>query len=134
MKIKDTPQYHNKTLEGAKKACYAQDENGEYKIVASIGWEVEETVTLLAVEELKRQENEALKGYLEGYLSPLPYYMYQRRMDIPTLSCTAGICRWRVKRHFKPSVFKNLSRKILVRYAEALDIEVEDLMRGIDNG
>jgi hypothetical protein len=134
MKVKDIPQENNKTLEGAKKAIYAQDDNGEYKIVAYTGWEVEETVTLAALEELKEQERMAFKEYLNGRLSPLPYYMYKARMDIPTLACTVGMCQWRVKRHFKPSVFKKLSDKILARYAEVLDIEVGDLTKRNDNG
>ncbi|MDR2790955.1 MAG: hypothetical protein LBB59_08295 [Campylobacteraceae bacterium] len=127
MKIKDTPQEINKTLDGAKKALYAQDDNGEYKIIASAGWKVEEMATLAAIEELKEQEKAAFKEYLEGRLSPLPYYMYQKRMDISILACTAGMCKWRVKRHFKPSVFKKLNNNILMRYAEALDIKIEDL-------
>ncbi|MDR0762080.1 MAG: hypothetical protein LBF13_03390 [Campylobacteraceae bacterium] len=134
MKIKDIPQEANKTFEGAKKALYAQDDNGEYKIAASTGWKVEELATLTAIEELKEQENAAFKEYIEGKLSPLPYYMHKRRMDLPTLACTVGMFKWRIKRHFKPSVFKKLSNKILMRYAEALDIKVEDLTQGNSNG
>ncbi|MDR2635330.1 MAG: hypothetical protein LBC08_00720 [Campylobacteraceae bacterium] len=134
MKVKDIPQENNRTLEGLKKAAYAQDENGEYKIVAYTGWEVEETSTLAALEELQEQESAAFKEYLEGRLSPIPYYMYKTRMDIPTLACTVGMCQWRVKRHFKPSVFKKLSNKILMRYAEVLDITLEDLTKKDDNG
>ncbi|MDR1615331.1 MAG: hypothetical protein LBS26_07195 [Campylobacteraceae bacterium] len=133
MKVKDVPQECDKTLDGVKKILYAQDDNGEYKTVAYIGWEVEETITLSALEELKRQENAAFEEYLSGKLSPLPYYMYQKRMDIPTLACTVGMCQWRVKRHFKPSVFKKLNNKILLRYAEALDMEVGDLTKRNDN-
>jgi hypothetical protein len=133
MKIEETPQEHNKTFEGLRKAMYAQDNNGEYKIIASSGWIVEEIVTLTALEELKEQEAAAFKEYLDGKLSPLPYYMYQKRMDIPTLACTVGMCKWRVKKHFKPSVFKKLSDKILMRYAEAFDIKIEDLIQKRDN-
>ncbi|MDR2081233.1 MAG: hypothetical protein LBP54_05045, partial [Campylobacteraceae bacterium] len=88
MKIKDMPQEINKTFNGAKKVLYAQDDNGEYKIAASTGWKVEEIATLAALEELKEQENAAFKEYLEGRLSLLPFYMYQKRMDIQTLACT----------------------------------------------
>jgi hypothetical protein len=127
MKIENTPQEPNKTHAGAKKALYAQDEKGEYKITPSIGWKAEEIATLLALEELKLKEKEAKEAYFAGKLSPLPFYMYQKRMDLTILSCTSGISKWRIKRHFKPSVFAKLNDKYLFLYAEALDIDAKTL-------
>ncbi|MDR1461132.1 MAG: hypothetical protein LBI78_05755 [Campylobacteraceae bacterium] len=129
MKIENTPQECNKTHAGAKKALYAQNEKGEYKITSSIGWKAEEIATLTALEELRRKEKEAKEAYFAGKLSPLPFYMYQKRMDLTILSCTSGICKWRVKRHFKPSVFAKLSNKTLSLYAEALDTDIETLRK-----
>ena len=34
---------------------------------------------------------------------------------------------WRVKRHFKPRVFKKLSAKVLQKYADAFEISVAEL-------
>ncbi|MDR0407712.1 MAG: hypothetical protein LBH45_02165 [Campylobacteraceae bacterium] len=127
MKIENIPQEGNKTHAGAKKALYAQDETGEYKITSSFGWEAEEIATLTAIEELKRKEEEAKESYFAGKLSPLPFYMYQKRMDLTILSCASGICKWRIKRHFKPSIFAKLCDKTLLSYAKALDIDIKTL-------
>jgi len=128
MKIAQAPQEGNKTHRGAKKALYAQDENGVYKIVPSLGWEVEEIATYIALDDLKEKEDEAKEEYFEGKLSPLAFYMYKKRMDLPMLSCIVGMCKWRVKRHFKPSIFAKLNKKILGKYAEALDMDMKSLL------
>jgi hypothetical protein len=128
MKIAQIPQEGNKTHRGARKALYAQDEHGTYKIAPSLGWEVEEIATYIALDDLKEKENEAKEEYFEGKLSPLAFYMYKKRMDLPMLSCIVGMCKWRVKRHFKPSIFAKLNKKILGKYAEALDMDMKSLL------
>ncbi|HRP09809.1 MAG TPA: hypothetical protein PLK37_02125, partial [Terricaulis sp.] len=59
--------------------------------------------------------------------SALEYHMFARRMDVATLSATTGVWAWRVKRHFKPSVFARLSEKMLARYAFAMGVTVDEL-------
>lgn len=127
MKTDEVPQDPSQTHAGIRKLLYAVDERGEYGGVHSAGWDVENYVTLAAVDELKRQCEEALARARAGETSALEYHMYARRMDLATLSATTGIWAWRVKRHFKPSVFARLEEKMLQRYAFAMGISTDDL-------
>lgn len=127
MRERDVPQEGNVTLAGHRKAVYAVGEDGRLKIVASRGWEVEETVTRQAVEELERLAREARERALDGTGSTLEYHMYRARMDVPLLSQTTGLWRWRVKRHLRPGAFERLPSAIKRRYAEAMGIPVEAL-------
>jgi hypothetical protein len=53
--------------------------------------------------------------------------MYAKRMDIALLSQTTGIWQWRIRRHFRPTIFAQLSDKTLSRYAEALGLTLAQL-------
>jgi hypothetical protein len=127
MDVRDVPQEGNVTLEGHRKAVYARDAAGKIVAVGSAGWEVEEIVTLQAVEALREQAVAAHARALAGQSSPLEYWMYARRMDLPLLAQATGIWQWRVRRHFRPEIFRRLGASLLVRYAEALGIKVEQL-------
>ncbi|MBL4829622.1 MAG: hypothetical protein JKY55_07020 [Aliivibrio sp.] len=123
MKIKQVPQDHISTYADNSKAIYATDDNGEYSVVASTGWNVEEEATKQALNELERQATEAYKAVEAGEQSPLYYHMYAQRMDVMLLAQSVGMFQWRVKRHLKPAVFASLSDVILARYCDALGIE-----------
>ena len=127
MKKQDVPQDNNVTLDGERKAMYAVDENGEYTIVPSTGWEAEETVTNLAVEHYKVLAEEALQQVREGLASPLKYHMFARRFNIDTLAQATGLYQWQVKRHCKSKIFAALDGKTLMRYASAMGISVAQL-------
>ena len=127
MRERDVPQEGNALLEGHRKAVYAVGEDGRLRIVASRGWEVEETVTRQAVEDLERHAEEAKRRALAGDSSPLEYHMYRARMDVALLAQAVGIWRWRVRRHFRPDVFPRLSPDLRRRYAEALGIDAAAL-------
>ena len=127
MKSEKVPQQDISTYAGNKKAMYATDDNGEYTVIASSGWSVEEAVTTQALQELERLADEALESVRNGRCSPLYFHMYNRRMDLPTLAQSTGIFKWRIKRHFKPQIFKKLSPKILGRYCDALGLNTETL-------
>jgi hypothetical protein len=124
---RDVPQEGNASLAGHRKAVYAVGDDGKLRIVPSRGWEVEETVTRQAVEDLERRAREARARALAGRTSPLEYHMYRARMDVALLSQTTGLWRWRVRRHFRPGVFARLPSSLKRRYAEALGISVEAL-------
>jgi hypothetical protein len=96
-------------------------------IAASAGWEAEEIVTSHAVESLQRQAEEARARVKAGVSSPLEYWMYERRMDVPLLSQTSGFWQWRVRRHLRPVHFAKLSGEQLDRYAQALGVPAADL-------
>jgi hypothetical protein len=127
MRERDVPQEGNATLAGHRKAVYAVGDDGKLKIVPSRGWEVEETVTRQAVEELERLAREAYERARSGRASPLEYHMYRARMDVPLLSQTTGLWRWRVKRHLRPGAFERLPASIKQRYADAMGVPVESL-------
>lgn len=101
---------------------YATQENGEYTIVASTGWSVEEEVNKQALQELERLADNAYQLVLSKKYSPLYFHMYDRRMDLPTLAQSSGFFKWQVKRHFKPPIFAKISEKNLARYSNALGL------------
>jgi len=128
MKKQDVPQDNNATLDGARKAVYAVDEGGRYTVVPSSGWEVEETVTTMAVEHYRELAEEALQKVRQGKASPLLYHMFARRFNTDTLAQASGSFQWQVKRHSKPHIFSRLNAKTLSRYATAMGISVEQLL------
>ena len=127
MEKQQVPQDNISTYANNKKAIYAVNEKGEYGIVASTGWEVEEAATKQALEELQRQADEAYDAVAKGEMSPLYFHMYDCRMDLQVLAESTGLFKWRIRRHFKPALFKKLSTGLLERYADALGITVEAL-------
>jgi hypothetical protein len=127
MNIDEVPQEGNITFGGGRKAVYARNKQGQIVTVASAGWEVEEIVTMQAVDILKAQAAEALSRAKAGLASPLEYWMYEKRMDVIVLSQSTGIWRWRVRRHLRPEIFAKLSPKLLDMYADALGLSTEQL-------
>ncbi len=127
MKESQVPQDNISTYASHKKAIYAQGESGEYGIVPSSGWEVEEAATKQALDELNRQAAEAYALAQAGEVSPLYYHMYARRMDLQVLAESTGMFKWRIRRHFNPKRFAKLSDAFLSRYSDALGISVEAL-------
>lgn len=127
MEKDSVPQDASPTYGGLRKLLYAVDESGKYTGVPSSGWEAESFSTELAVSEINRQRDDAWQRAREGKTSALEYHMYRNRMDFDTLVMVSGIWRWRVRRHFKPSVYAKLSDKLLARYAEAMGVSVAQL-------
>lgn len=127
MKAKDVPQDHAPMLGEHRRACYAIDDNGEYVVVPSKGWEVESIVNAQAVDEIKQQIETVRLKVLANELSPLAYHMTRCMMDVGLLAANSGIWRWRVKRHLSPRVFSRLSDKVMQRYADALGMVVSAL-------
>jgi hypothetical protein len=123
------PQDRSRTYGGHQKLLYARNDNGEYRAVTSSGWEVEEAVTLAAVEELERLAKETWLAADAGTAAPLQYHMYAQRMDIALLSQVTGLFQCRIRRHFKPTVFAKLSDALLMRYSNALGIDIPTLQQ-----
>ncbi len=121
------PQDNISTYADNKKVMYATDRSGNYSIIASSGWEIEEEATLQAVREMKRLAREAYALAAKGERSPLFFHMYDRRMDLQVLAEATGLFKWRIKRHFRPAVFRKLPEKILLRYSDALGIPRQTL-------
>ena len=122
----EVPKEENKILEGHQKVMYSTDDNGNFQRI-NYGSSVEEFATLVAVEEYDILKKETLKSIQKGISSPIEYFMYENRMDLPTLASVVGMFQFRVKRHLKMNNFKNLNDKTLLKYAEAFNIKIEEL-------
>lgn len=64
---------------------------------------------------------------LQGQKSPLYFQMEKIGMELNILAATISLSKWRVKRHFKPNVYKKLKKPMLERYADAFNLKIEDL-------
>ena len=126
MKVNEVPQ-DNTFYEGVKRACYALNDEGKYVVVSSAGWDTEEVVNGLAVDDLAAALEETRRAVQAGLKSPLCYHMERRQMNPDILGKTAGIAAFRVKRHFRPDIFLKLKTSVLNRYAQALAITIEEL-------
>ncbi len=127
MKLDEVPQDHSSTYGGHSKLVYAVDADGHYQGLQSDGWEPEAFATQLAVEELEGLEAEAHAAWQRGELSALKFLMYRYRLDEPALAQITGLWQWRIRRHFRPAVYKGLSPAILARYADAFGLPLADL-------
>ena len=128
MKKNEVPQ-DKSNLESAniKEMYYAVDENGEYTTELSTGWDPKTIALDNAIKDIEERTEIAKQKVLNNTTSPIEYYMELHKMDVGILASYVGIWAWRVKRHFKPSVFKKLKLKMLQKYAEVFDISVEQL-------
>jgi len=129
MDVDAVPQEGNRTMGGHRRVMYAKDNDGQMVIVPSRGGEVDETVTLQALDRIRDMTEEARARVQAGKTSPLEYWMYAQRLDLPQLSQVTGLWQWRIRRHFRPKIFASLSEKILGQYAWAMGITVEQLRR-----
>ncbi|MDN3517111.1 hypothetical protein QWY84_05765 [Aquisalimonas lutea] len=127
MKRDDVPQHGSATLSGERKAVYAVDAHGRYSREATSGWDAEEAVTRLALEEFRRLAAEARERVVAGESAPLEVHMYQQRMDPDTLAQATGLFRWRVRRHLRARVYRRLPERIRARYAAALGRSADEL-------
>ena len=129
MKKAEVPQDARPEYAGERRALYAVDDGGHYATVASAGWQADGIVNQQAVDEYRRLADEALARARGGQASPLEFHMYDRRMELETLAQATGLWRWRVRRHLRPAHFARLSPELLQRYADALGIGVEQLVK-----
>jgi len=126
MKKIEIPQEENSTLNGQQKVMYAPDENGKFEKY-NYGSNIEEYATKLAVQEYEELMAQSLIDIKNNISSPIVYFMYKNRMDIPTLASVVGMFQFRMKRHLKADIFKKLNDKLLQRYADAFQITIEEL-------
>jgi len=127
MLLDEVPQDEDSAHAGHKKLMYAVDSKGQYIPTGSAGWEAETFATRLAVSELEKQAEAAKLEWQQGLVSPLKYLMYQHRLDLASLAQASGLWKWRIKRHFTPKIFAQLSPKVLEQYAEVFGIDVQEL-------
>lgn len=127
MRADDVPQETNPVFQHERKAVYAVNADGEYVLVKTGGSEVDFGPTLDAGEWFASQAQQARQRVEQGLSSPLEFWMYQQRMDVPTLAQATGLWQWRVRRHLRPDIFPLLSAKLLQRHADALGVSIASL-------
>jgi hypothetical protein len=127
MEVDDVPQEGNRTMSGHRRAMYAHGKDGRIVIVPSYGGEIDETVTLQALDYIRDLTAAARARVLSGQSSPLEYWMYAQRFDLSQLAQATGFWQWRIRRHFQPQRFARLSAGIRQRYAAVMNITVEQL-------
>ena len=128
MKKEEVPQDKgNLSNKNMKELVYATDEKGNYTTSLSTGWEPKTIALSNAIEEINERVALAKQQVKNGEKSPIFYFMEVNKMDLDILSSYVGYWKWRVKRHFKPSVFSKLNDKILQKYANVFSISVSEL-------
>ena len=127
MKKDEVPQDTSALVGVTRDVCYVKDANGKYTTDLSIGWDVKKQALDNAWEDINERVTEAALLVKKGEKSPIYYFMELKLMDLPVLAGYTGFWQFTIKRHFKPSVFKNLNEKQLLSYAKAFDITVDEL-------
>ena len=128
MKKEEVPQDKgNLSNKNMKELVYATDEKGNYSTSLSTGWEPKTIALSNAIEDINERIALAKNQVQNGEMSPIFYFMEVNKMDVDILSSYVGLWKWRVKRHFKPSVFSKLNDNILQKYANVFAISVSEL-------
>ncbi len=127
MKKEDIPQDDGALNKLTKEVVYAVDSAGNYTTELSTGWKVKTTALDLAWEDIEQRIENARQKVLNNEASPILFFIELRLMDVGIVSAYTGFWKWIIKQHLKPVVFKKLSEKKLIKYAEAFNISVEEL-------
>jgi hypothetical protein len=127
MKKKEVPQDEGLNEGRFEDVCYALDENGNYVVVLSSGWEPKTDALLQAWEVIDEQVENIRQQVLAGELSPIAFYMEKNLMDLKLLSEYTGLPKRKIRKHLKPGHFNELEDEILALYADVFRISVETL-------
>lgn len=127
MKKKDIPHDTGAFGKITKEVQYVTDDAGNYSTGLSEGWEVKNSANAAAWQDIEERVRLARERVLKNEASPLLYFMELKLMDTKVLAGYTGFYTWQIRRHMKPSIFKKLSDRRLRRYAEVLEVRVEDL-------
>lgn len=128
MKKNDVPQDESSLKsKDFKELCYAVNEKGDYVTAKSTGWNPKTIALDNAIQDINERVAIAKEKVQANTLSPVAYYMELHKMDLQILSSYVGLWQWRVKRHFKPRVFKKLSNNVLQKYADVFEISITQL-------
>lgn len=127
MKKRDVPQDPGIIEDYGHELCYAVDNNGQYDLVPSIGWEPKNIANHQAWEVIDEEVLKSVKAVKDNLLSPVAYYMAKHQMDVSLLAKYMGFYQWQVKRHLKPKNFNKLSHKVLMSYAALFRVSMDEL-------
>jgi hypothetical protein len=127
MKKEETPQDRSALNKVTRELMYVKNSEGKYTTDLSTGWDVKKEALDNAWEDINERVKEAAEAVKKGVKSPVAYFMEKKLMDLQLLSDYTGFWKFTIRRHMKPSVFKNLSDAKLNRYAKAFDITIDEL-------
>jgi hypothetical protein len=127
MKKENVPQDMGALGKITKEVCYDTDSSGKYTTELSSGWNVKAEALDVAWKDVEERIAKARQSVLNNEASPLLFFMEYRLMDLGILSDYTGYWKWQIKRHLKPEIFKKLSERRLKKYAEAFNVQVEDI-------
>ncbi len=127
MKKEEIPQDPSPLDKFTKEVCYAVNEQGSYVTELSRGWQVKADALGITWNDVEERVAAARQKIMNEESSPILFFMEVNMMDVPILAAYTGFWQWTIKRHLKPSVFKNLSDKKLRKYADAFNVRIEEL-------
>ena len=106
---------------------YKVDDQGNYKTTID-RYDDHIVMTVPFADATREKAEEVKQRVLRNESSPIEYFMYKRLLDPKALAQAMGIAVWRLKRHFKPNVFKKLDQNKLQEYAKTFNVKVDDLI------
>jgi len=121
--------YKNGEMGRFRELSYSYQDGGSFEQTVGFHGEADRVVLEQAWDLFKERIEDARQRVLAGKASPLVYHMEKNLLDPLNLSMMAGISLWRVKWHFKPGKFKKLSKNTLNKYALALNLTIDQLLR-----
>lgn len=127
MNKKDVPQDEGLSEGLFEDICYALDENGNYTVVPTTGWQPKTDAMLQAWDVIHEKVEQVRQKVLSGELSPVAYFMEKNLMDVKLLADYSGLPKRKIRKHLKPAYFAKIEDKILGLYAETFGITVDRL-------
>jgi len=127
LKLENVPQDDSSTYAKMKKTLYAKNSDGKMQGISSTGWEVEETVTRQALDDIEEHIKEAFLEVKNGKKSTLYFYMYKQKMDLTLLSQATGFFKWTITRDFKPEIFAKIKQSRLEEYCDVLGLGIDEI-------
>jgi hypothetical protein len=106
---------------------YSVDENNNYQSGLKSNWGAKEIINTQTWDRVKERISDARQKVVDGKLSPLAYQMEKHIMDVALLAKFVGYCKFRVRRHMKPHIYKKLKPEVLQKYADAFEIRLDEL-------
>lgn len=126
MREQDVPQDVG-VLEENRVVAYAVDEQGNYCLTTTAGWDPVNEANRIAWDDIKEQLDAVRLKIEAGQASALAYYMTRAQMDRSLLASYSDISSWRVWRHLKPGPFKKMSSEDRQKYADLFRISSAQL-------
>jgi len=105
---------------------YKVDDQGKFKTEFE-RYDDHLVMTVPFADASQEKAEEVKQRVLRNESSPIEYFMYRSLLDPKALAQAMGIAVWRLKRHFKPNVFKKLDQNRLQEYAKIFNVQVGDL-------